>query len=109
VPRERFHIEHITARKHQGSDDLANLCLACHRCNLHKGSNLAGIDPDDDGRALVRLFHPRRDIWHDHFRFEGASIVGITAIGRTTVWVLNLNDVRRLELRSALLENGELI
>jgi hypothetical protein len=38
-------IEHIVARQHGGSDDIENLALACHRCNLHKGPNLGGIDP----------------------------------------------------------------
>ena len=30
-----FHIEHIVARQHRGGDDLENLALACHQCNLH--------------------------------------------------------------------------
>jgi hypothetical protein len=37
---------------------------------------------------------------------EGPRIVGITAIGRATVRVLDLNDVRRLELRAAILKAG---
>jgi hypothetical protein len=108
LPRERFHIEHVTARKHQGSDEISNLCLACHRCNLCKGTNLSGIDPDGDGAEIVALFHPRRDRWSDHFCFGGASIIGITSVGRTTVWVLNMNEPGRLRLRSLLLANGEL-
>lgn len=108
LPRERFHVEHITALKHQGADDLDNLCLACLRSNLCKGANLAGLDPDGHDEALVPLFHPRRDRWEDHFRYEGAAIIGLTAIGRTTVWVLGMNESRRLALRSVLLANGEL-
>lgn len=41
----RFHIEHVVARQHDGSDSPANLALACDRCNRHKGPNLSGIDP----------------------------------------------------------------
>ena len=41
-----FHIEHIIARQHGGSDDPDNLALACYHCNWHKGTNLTGIDPD---------------------------------------------------------------
>jgi len=67
-------------------DDLENLAWACHQCNLHKGTNLAGIDPDSN--ELVRLFHPRRDRWEDHFRKDGPLVVGLTAIGRTTAWLL---------------------
>ena len=81
-----FHIEHIVARQHRGMDDLENLAWACHQCNLHKGTNLAGIDPDSN--ELVRLFHPRRDRWEDHFRKDGPLVVGLTAIGRTTAWLL---------------------
>jgi len=36
-----FHVEHIVARQHQGGDELSNLALACDRCNLYKGPNLA--------------------------------------------------------------------
>ena len=41
-----LHVEHIVPRMHGGSDDLENLALACIDCNLHKGSNLTGIDPE---------------------------------------------------------------
>ena len=102
----RHHIEHITARQHGGSDDADNLALACHRCNLHKGSNLTGIDPQT--AQLTPLFHPRRDQWTGHFTWEGARINGISAVGRTTVQVLNMNDARRLDLRTAVLKRGEM-
>ena len=39
-----FHVEHITARQHEGKDTEENLALACHHCNLHKGTNLSGLD-----------------------------------------------------------------
>ncbi len=29
-----FHVEHIRAKQHGGSDDLSNLALACDRCNF---------------------------------------------------------------------------
>ena len=101
-----FQIEHIIARQHRGGDDPENLALACHVCNLHKGPNLAGRDPDGD--ALVRLFHPRTDSWAEHFRFDGPFVVGLSAIGRTTAWLLGMNSPRRLELRRVLFELGEL-
>ncbi|WP_410001711.1 HNH endonuclease [Singulisphaera sp. GP187] len=54
-----FHIEHITAKQHGGSDEPENLCVACGRCNSHKkGPNLTGIDPDT-GR-IEPLFNPRK-------------------------------------------------
>jgi hypothetical protein len=100
------HIEHVIARHHGGSDDLANLALARHRRNLHKGHNLSGVDPLTDG--VESLFHPRRDPWPEHFVFRGAYLEGLTPAGRVTVEVLALNDARRLELRQELLGLGEL-
>jgi hypothetical protein len=101
-----FHIEHIRARQHRGSDDPDNLCWACSRCNNLKGPNPSAFDPLTD--ELVRLFNPRRDSWEQHFRWEAAVIVGITAEGRATIDLLQMNEERRLRLRIALLENDEL-
>ena len=100
------HIEHIVAKQHGGSDDLGNLALACHRCNLCKGPNLTGFDRQS-GR-IVPLFHPRRDRWTEHFAWRGPRIEGLTAIGRATVLVLGMNDARRLDLRAELLARREL-
>ena len=100
------HVEHIIAKQHGGSDDVENLALSCHRCNLHKGPNLSGIDPQTG--QIAQLFHPRRDRWSDHFAFEDACINGLTAVGRTTVHVLNLNDARRVELRAQVMSRSAL-
>jgi hypothetical protein len=100
-----LHVEHIIARQHRGSDEADNLALACHQCNLHKGTNLSSFDPDTN--EIVRLFHPRRDRWTDHFKFEGPLLVGLTPAGRTTAWLLQMNSDERLEWRRALRELGE--
>ena len=92
-------IEHIIPRKHGGLDTLDNLALACAECNLHKGSNLTGIDPDTS--QITRLFDPRQDTWLEHFQRIGPRIVGLTAIGRTTIRVLELNAPARLRVRIA--------
>lgn len=92
-------IEHIIPRKHGGSDDVENLALACVACNLYKGPNLSGLDPDTG--ELTPLFHPRQQIWADHFAFDGLDIVPLTAVGRTTVAVLRLNDAVHMRLRIA--------
>ena len=100
------HVEHIVAKQHGGSDDPDNLSLACNRCNASKGPNLAGIDPLNGD--IVSLFHPRRDVWSEHFAFVGPQIVGLTPSGRATVHVLAMNDERRVDRRSELLARGEL-
>jgi hypothetical protein len=102
----RFHVEHIMPRQHGGSDDDENLGLACPECNLVKGPNLTGIDPDT--HQVVRLFHPRQDKWTDHFAFEGARIIGKTPVARATVALLRMNDGARLRVRTLLLESGSL-
>lgn len=95
-----FHLEHIVPKKHGGDDSDSNLALACHQCNLHKGTNIAGIDPST--QAITRLFHPREDAWDQHFRQVGSRIEGLSAVGRTTVQVLNMNDEDRRALRALL-------
>lgn len=69
----RFHIDHVQPKKHGGTDNPVNLALACNSCNLHKGANLTGIDPEN-GR-IEPLFHPRTDIWEAHFARRGALII----------------------------------
>jgi hypothetical protein len=101
-----FHVEHIIARQHGGTDDFANLAWSCHNCNFHKGTNLTSLDPDS--REMTRLFHPRRDQWHEHFALTGSNIVGLTLMGRATAWLLNMNSEERVELRKVLLNLEEL-
>ncbi len=104
-PLVKFHVEHIIAQFHGGLSELSNLALACFNCNVYKGTNLAGIDPDSN--QLERLFNPRTDDWQESFEHLGARIVGKTAIGRTTVWLLEMNSDERVELRQELLDAGE--
>jgi len=100
VPIAAFHVEHIIPRQHGGNDEAENLAFACHHCNLHKGPNLSGIDPNTG--EIVPLFDPRRHQWDDHFIAELSEIRGITPIGRVTVRVLAINSAARIELRMTL-------
>jgi hypothetical protein len=95
----------IIAKKHRGPDDDDNLAWACIFCNLYKGPNLASLDPETG--ALTRLFHPRLDRWDDHFRQDVASIVGLTAVGRTTCWLLEMNSEVLSTLRTGLIREGQ--
>ena len=105
LPFSAFHLDHIVARQHGGTDDEQNLAWSCHDCNLHKGTNLSSADPDSG--AVVRIFNPRDARWEDHFQVEAEFIRGKTPTGRATVWLLQLNSAERLELRSALRNAGE--
>src|SRR5436309_10717074 len=98
-PLAALHIEHIIPKVHGGTDGLDNLALACIDCNLHKGTNLTGIDPETN--RVTELFHPRRQGWDEHFELQGIYLVGKTAIGRTTIRVLNMNSEDQVALRSS--------
>jgi hypothetical protein len=101
--RRPFHVEHIIARQHGGATEMNNLALACWLCNLKKGPNLAGIDPESG--QVTALFHPRRDRWAEHFRMliqSGMEIRGLTPTGRATVRVLGMNEEMRQMLRHEL-------
>ena len=101
-----FHIEHIVARQHGGSDAEQNLALACPDCNLRKGPNLTSVDPTTN--EITRLFHPRTDRWEEHFAWRGVRLEGQTAIGRTTERLLVLNSPARRKHRSLLVQLGML-
>lgn len=59
-----------------------------------------GIDPETGLRGS--LFHPRRQVWAEHFKWseDGLSVVGLTPTGRATVETLRLNHHLALEARS---------
>lgn len=109
--RRPFHIEHVIARQHGGATELDNLALACWVCNLKKGPNLTGIDPQS--KRITRLFDPRKDRWADHFAFSvgtlvaaGIEIRGLTSVGRATVIVLGMNTEMRQMVRYELRREG---
>jgi hypothetical protein len=93
----RLQVEHVVARQHGGPTHESNLALACQHCNLHKGPNAAGFDPDTG--ALCPLFNPRAQRWDDHFARAGLLILGRTPVGRTTVRVLAMNSQDQLDVR----------
>lgn len=85
-------IEHILPLTLGGLTALENLCLSCYRCNEYKGSRIEGVDPVTG--LVVGLFHPREQIWAEHFAWSdgGLKIVGLTARGRVTAELLRLNN-----------------
>ena len=83
---------------------MENTCLACAHCNAAKGPNVAGYDSATG--LLTPLFNPRVDLWHTHFRWQGALLVGQTPVGRVTIDVLRINDSDYVEQRQDLIEAG---
>jgi len=85
-------VDHIIPTSKGGKTEFANLCFACYRCNEFKGS--ATVLEDPLSNEMTSLFHPRRQTWSEHFTWDvtGVRIVGLTAVGRVTVIVLNMNN-----------------
>ncbi len=100
--RVPFQIDHIIAEQHEGATVFENLANACLRCN--KRPNIAGVDSITG--EIVRLFHPRRDRWQEHFEWQSALLVGLTPIGRATIAVLGINFPSAVALREELIAEG---
>ena len=92
-----FHIDHIIPLASGGKTTADNLALACVSCSLRKSARETAIDPEMGNE--VPFFHPRRDQWEEHFRWEGVRLFGLTAIGRATISALELNRQLILAIR----------
>jgi HNH endonuclease len=92
-----FHIDHIFPVTSGGETIAENLALACVSCSLRKSAKETAIDPQT--KKEVPIFHPRKDIWKEHFRWNDVKIEGLTEIGRATVNSLNLNRSLILAIR----------
>jgi hypothetical protein len=101
-----FEVEHILPQAHGGSDDLDNLALACHACNLFKSDFETGRD--EANNTEVALFHPRRHAWKEHFDVDmtRAVIVGITSVGHATVARLQMNRPQHINARRRWIQLG---
>jgi hypothetical protein len=82
---------------------MENLALSCAGCNGYKLNHTKSRDPLS--ARLVRLFHPRRDHWADHFLWseDALNILPVSRIGRATLALLKLNRPELRNLRRALL------
>jgi hypothetical protein len=94
-------VDHVVAIKHGGETISENLALSCLPCNRYKGSDLTSIDPLT--AEITLLFNPRIQAWEDHFQLGNEYVLGRTAIGRTTVFLLKFNEPTRLMIRRSLL------
>jgi len=78
-----FHVDHILPRAIQGAGSAENLALACVTCSLKKAARTHARDPQSN--QVVPLFHPRRDVWSDHFRMVWWLVLGWS----NTYWPCN--------------------
>jgi hypothetical protein len=93
-----FHIEHIYPICLGGTSELNNLTLACPSCNLHKSNRVFVKSPEGQE---IPLFHPRHDLWEQHFSWDGFYVVALTPIGQATISLLDLNHERKIRIRHA--------
>ena len=84
-------IEHIFPEALGGKTTRDNLWLTCRPCNEIKGTQTEAVDPETGEPAPI--FHPRRQVWEDHFTWseDGTNLIGKTAEGRATVILIPKN------------------
>jgi hypothetical protein len=100
-----FHVDHIQPTVAQGATTADNLALACVTCSLRKAARIEARDPHT--KRLVRLFHPRRDRWGDHFVWtNGWRLAGQTPMGRATIVALGMNRPAIIAIRRTLVALG---
>lgn len=101
-----FSIEHVHPQALGGTHDAANLALSCQGCNGFKGARVLAFDAVSE--QDVTLFHPRRDVWTEHFEWseDRLTLRGLTPTGRATVELLRLNRLGVRNLRAGLLALG---
>jgi hypothetical protein len=104
---DTFNIEHIIPLILGGTNDLINLALSCYSCNSFKWSFIVGFDTITG--TTVSLFNPREEEWKAHFMWneDFSLIIGLTATGRATVDLLQLNRQGLINVRKALIAFGE--
>jgi hypothetical protein len=91
-----FHIDHVVPRSDSGPTELENLALACVSCSLRKAARQFIID--ESGQS-VALFNPRRQVWGEHFSWDGATLQALTPTGLVTVEALAMNRPLVVEIR----------
>ncbi|HYM00016.1 MAG TPA: HNH endonuclease signature motif containing protein [Blastocatellia bacterium] len=101
----RHEPDHILALNHGGKTTDDNLALSCFDCNRFKGSDIASMDPLSG--AVVALFNPRTQDWHEHYASDNGRILPLTPTGRATERLLKLNLSERVQVRWALAERRQ--
>ncbi len=97
----QFTLDHVVPRATGGQTVLDNLALACFHCNRRKTNKQTALDPNTGKK--VGLYNPRLSPWKEHFKWtaDGLRIAPQTALGRATVYLLDMNRDRVLLIRQA--------
>lgn len=84
--------DHIQPISKGGETTFENVCLACRSCNEFKSDATEAVDPLTG--ETIPLFNPRTQIWVDHFAWspDSARMEGLTAIGRSSIIRLRMNN-----------------
>ncbi|MGA1263526.1 MAG: hypothetical protein ACO331_06410, partial [Prochlorothrix sp.] len=63
---------------------------------------------DHQTQEVVRLYHPRKDRWADHFVLDSSTgeIRPLTGVGQVTIQLLNFNRSQAVKLRHTLISAG---
>ena len=103
ITGQTMQVDHIDP---SGGDALNNLALACWNCNNHKRQAVQAIDPDTD--ELADLYHPRQQLWDEHFEWvdDFIRIRGRTPTGRATIVRLKMNRPLVVHARQRWVEFG---
>lgn len=98
-----FAIEHVIPLAKKGSNAFENLAYSCNNCNLAK--NIATSAIDSVTNIEVSLFHPRKQVWKNHFKWSNnfLKMQGLTPVGRATITKLNTNRIENINLRAVLI------
>lgn len=89
---DMFTLDHVLPKSLGGSDESANLALACRRCNERRYNFVVATDPQTDEE--VSMFNLRSQLWSEHFIWstDGMRVIGTSPIGRATCQRLDFND-----------------
>lgn len=63
--RAWFAIDHVTPKKHGGTDDASNLVVSCHACNSIKGANQCCSV--EEGREIIARKNEERKRWYEKY------------------------------------------
>ncbi len=98
-----FQFDHILPLSLGGRTEANNLARACGGCNNYKTNKISWFDPLTN--VANPLFHPRKDLWTDHFQWneDDTLIIGNTPVGRATIALLQMNRPALINLRELLI------